>query len=180
MFSSSSLFFLHLPLRHGKRVVPLIAWMDARKHRLSHNIEPLEKMVPFVASECAYGQHVCQLASSVDIFDLDLRIEVDPVKQPTKRNSVGSGYVSHCWTSALNDHLDHNFIVFKHVQLRLTLRTVCVCGDVVHMRQLINISGSLSFGTGFVSARTVSCCGLVGGLVLFDERNTSITTSLKI
>ena len=31
MFSSSSLFFLHLPLRHGKRVVPLIAWMDARK-----------------------------------------------------------------------------------------------------------------------------------------------------
>ena len=42
MFSSSSLFFLHLPLRHGKRVVPLIALMDARKHTLSHNIEQLE------------------------------------------------------------------------------------------------------------------------------------------
>ena len=134
--------------------------MDARKHRLSHNIEQLEKMVPFVASECAYGQHVCQLVSSVDIFDLDLWIEVDPVKQPIKRNSVGSGNVSHCWTSALNDHLDHNFIVFKNVQLRLTLGGVCVCGNVVHMRQLINISGSLWFGVGFVSARTVSCCGI--------------------
>ena len=73
IFSSSSLFFLHLPLRHGKRVT-LIVWMDARKHRLSHNIEQLEKMVPFVASECAYAQHVCQLVSSVDIFDLDLWI----------------------------------------------------------------------------------------------------------
>ena len=68
--------------------------MDARKHRLSHIIEELEKMVPFVASECAYAQHVCQLVSSVDIFDLDLWIEVDPVNQPIWRNSVGSGYVS--------------------------------------------------------------------------------------
>ena len=57
------------------------------KHRLSHNIEPLENMVPFVASECAYGQHVCQLVSSVDIFDLDLWIEVDPVKPPTLLDS---------------------------------------------------------------------------------------------
>ena len=130
------------------------------KHRLSHNIEPLEKMVPFVASECAYGRHVCQLVSSVDIFDLDLRIEVDPDKQPIKRNSVGSGFVSHCWTSALDDHLDHNFTVFKNVQLRLTLRRVCVCGNAVHMRQLINISGSLLFAVGCVSARTVSCCGI--------------------
>ena len=136
--------------------------MDARKLRLGHNIEQLEKMVPFVASECACGQHVCKLVSSVDIVDLDFWIEVDPVNQP-----------------ALNDHLDHNFIVFKNKQLRFTLRGVCVCGDVVHMRQLINISGSLSFGVGFVSARTVSCCGMVGGLVLFDER-ISITTSRKI
>ena len=43
-----------------------------KKHRLSHNIEQLDNMVPFVASECAFGQHVCQLVSSVDIFDLDI------------------------------------------------------------------------------------------------------------
>ena len=26
---------------------------------------------------------------------------------------MGSGYVSHCWTSATEDHLDHRFIFFK-------------------------------------------------------------------
>ena len=29
---------------------------------------------------------------------------------------------SHCWTSAFNDHVDHSFVIFKYVQLRLTLR----------------------------------------------------------
>ena len=33
---------------------------------------------------------------------------------------------------------------------------VCVCGNAVHMRQLINISVSLLFGVGFVIVRTVS------------------------
>ena len=40
-------------------------------------------------------------------------VQVDSVKQPIKRNSVGSGYMSLCWTSALDDHLDHRFIIFQ-------------------------------------------------------------------
>ena len=39
------------------------------------------------------------------------RVQVDSVKEPIKRNSVVSGCVSHCWTSALDDHLDHRFTI---------------------------------------------------------------------
>ena len=38
-------------------------------------------------------------------------VQVDSVKEPLKRNSVGSGCVSRCWTSALDDHLDHRFTI---------------------------------------------------------------------
>ena len=52
----------------------------------------------------------------VDVFDLDLEVPIDSIEQPIKSNSVGSGDVSHCSTPSLNDHLDHCFIVFKHIQ----------------------------------------------------------------
>ena len=88
--------------------------------------------------------------------------------------------MSQCKASSLYDHLAHCFIVFKDVHLRLALRRICVCGDVVHTRQLVNISISLLFGFGCVTPRTVSCCRIVVGvLALFDERNTFITTSHK-
>ena len=100
----------------------------------------------------------------VNIFDLDLGVQVDSVKHPSSRNSVGCRLVSHHRTSALNGHVDHSFVIFKNVQLRLTLRRVCVCGNMVHMRQLINVSVSLLFGFGcaisFGITQTVTCCGL--------------------
>ena len=71
----------------------------------------------------------------------------------------------------------HCFFIFKDVQLRLALRSIFVCGDVVHMRQLINVSVSLLFRFGFVISGAVSCCPWFGDSVLFDERNTSVTTS---
>ena len=43
-------------------------------------------------------------------------VRVDCVKEPSKRNSVGSGHVSHCWTSAFDDHLQHRFVFFKNVR----------------------------------------------------------------
>ena len=46
----------------------------------------------------------------VDVFDLDLGVQINSIEQPIKSNSVGSGNVSHCRTSAFNDHLDHSFI----------------------------------------------------------------------
>ena len=44
------------------------------------------------------------------------------VKQPINCNSVGSWHVSHGWTSAFPDHLDHRFIIFTNVQPTLTFR----------------------------------------------------------
>ena len=47
--------------------------------------------MPFITSESALDQNVCELVSGVDIFDLYLGVKVDPVKQPIERNSGGSG-----------------------------------------------------------------------------------------
>ena len=47
--------------------------------------------------------NVCELVLGVNVFDLDLAVQIDSIKQPIKSNSVGSGNVSHCvrevWTS---------------------------------------------------------------------------------
>ena len=64
---------------------------------------PLVKM----SASCFFG---------VDVFDLDFGVQINSIEQPIKSNSVGSGNVSHCRTSALNDNLDHSFIVLKHIQ----------------------------------------------------------------
>ena len=57
--------------------------------------------------------------------------------------SVGAGHVSHRWTSSIDSHFDDSFIVFKNVQLRLTLRRVCVSVCVINVRPLINLSLSV-------------------------------------
>ena len=63
--------------------------------------------LPFVNKSAVLG---------VNVFDLDFWVQIDSVKQPIKRDSVGSGHVSRCRTSAINDHLDHRFIVFRNVK----------------------------------------------------------------
>ena len=75
----------------------------------------MKKIVPFITCEGPYCQHVCELVFGVDVLDLNLRIQINSVKQPVKSNSVGSGYVSHCWTSSFNDHFDHCFVVRKNL-----------------------------------------------------------------
>ena len=61
----------------------------------------MEKIVPLITCEIALCcQCVCELGFGVNLFDLDFWVEVDSVKKPIKRNSVGSEYVSQCWTSA--------------------------------------------------------------------------------
>ena len=49
----------------------------------------------------------------VNIIDLDLAVQVDSVRHSNRRNSVGSGHVSHCRTSAFDDHVDHRFTVLE-------------------------------------------------------------------
>ena len=73
-------------------------------------------MIPFITCEVALGQYICELVFGVDVFDLDFGVQINSIKQPVKSNSVGSGDVSHCRTSAFNNHLDYSFIVLKHMQ----------------------------------------------------------------
>ena len=73
-------------------------------------------MIPFITCETALCQDVCKLVLGVNIFDLNLGVQIDSIKQPIKSNSVGPGNMSHCWTSAFHYHLDNGFIVFKHIQ----------------------------------------------------------------
>ena len=73
----------------------------------------MEKIVPLITCEIALCQNVRELVFGVDTFDLNLWIQTDSVKQPVRINSVGSGYVSHCRTSAFDDHFNHCFVVLK-------------------------------------------------------------------
>ena len=45
----------------------------------------------------------------VDVPNLNLGIQINPIKQPTQSNSVGSWHVSHCWTPAFDYHPNHGF-----------------------------------------------------------------------
>ena len=60
-------------------------------------------------------KNVCEIMFGVDILALDLGVEIKSVKQPIKSNSVGPGYMSHCGTSAYENHFNHGFVILKDV-----------------------------------------------------------------
>ena len=84
--------------------------MVAGKHREIHDVEQAKKMTPLITSETTFGYQISELFFGVH---LDFGVQIDSIKQPIQRNSVGSGHLSHRWTSAVYDHFDHSLIVFK-------------------------------------------------------------------
>ena len=88
------------------------------------NVKQTQKMIPFVTCEIALGQYVCELVFGVNVFDLDFGVHIDSFEQPIKSNSVGSGNMSHWRASSLHNHLDHCFVVFKHIQLSFLARKI--------------------------------------------------------
>ena len=132
--SQISLFpFLHLPLRHGLRVFNLIPQIAVRKYGIAHDVALTQKMVPFIKCETALRRNVVELVFGINVFDLDFGIQVDSVKLPIELNSVGSGHVSHRRTSAVNNHLDYRFIVFKNTKQSTEARKLCVRCDVINI-----------------------------------------------
>ena len=79
-------------------------------------IEQSDQPVLFLTSERSLGWDICDLRRGVNKLDLYHRVKVDPVKQPTKRNSVCAGNVSPRRTSAFHHHLVHRIVVFKDEQ----------------------------------------------------------------
>ena len=67
---------------------------------------------------------------------LNFRIKINPVKQPIQSNSVGSWYMSHCGTSAFDDHLDHSFIVFEHIQYSIGTRMCSAWWNMINVGQI--------------------------------------------
>ena len=72
-------------------------------------------------------------------FDLDVGVQINSIEQPIKRNSVGSGNVSHCGTSAFNDHLDYSFIVFEHTQQSFLMRRLDNWGNTINILQHVDL-----------------------------------------
>ena len=139
-------------------------------------VQQSEKMRFHASGELVFG---------VNIFVSDFGVQIDSVKQPIQRDSLGSGHVSHRWTSAFNDHVDHSFIVFKFVQLGFEVRTFCACDHVVHLGQSVTVYFVLVLGLVCVLwaslrpnidlfARTICRCGNV-----LEECNTSVTRSQR-
>ena len=63
-------------------------------------------------------------------------VQVNSVKQPVKSNSVGSGHVSHCWTSAFVDHFNHCFVILKNIQHRTKSRRLRVRRNMINITQI--------------------------------------------
>ena len=80
------------------------------------NIKQIQQMIPLITCETAFCQDVSELVLGFNLFDLNLGIKINSIKQPVKSNSVGPGNMSHRWTSTFYYHLDNGFIVFKYVQ----------------------------------------------------------------
>ena len=59
-----------------------------------HQIEQMREVRPSITSERAFGWHVKDLLGGVEIFDLNSKILVYPIKQPIHVRTVGSGDVS--------------------------------------------------------------------------------------
>ena len=65
------------------------------------DVEQTQKMISFITCEISLCQYVCDLVLGVNVFALDLGVQIDYIKQPIKNNSVGSGNMSHCKASSL-------------------------------------------------------------------------------
>ena len=87
------------------------------------DVEQTQNMITCEISIC---QYVCELVFGVNVFDLDLGVQIDSIKQPIKSNSVGSGNMSPCGTSSLYNHLDHCFVVSKDIQQSFLTRRMHV------------------------------------------------------
>ena len=104
------------------------------------NVKQTQKMIPFITCEVSLGQYVCELVFGVNVFDLDFGVQIDSIKQPIKSNSVGSGNLSHCRASSLYDHLDHCFVVFKHIQRSFLMKRLDVWVNNINSVQIIDHS----------------------------------------
>ena len=85
-----------------------------------------------------------------------------------KSNSVGSGYMSHFWTSAFDEHFSHGFVILKDVQHRTKSRKLSVRRDAVNIVQIKIVVPGWNLG---VVLSVLVWCGVtrrVSSFLIFD------------
>ena len=55
------------------------------------NIEQSQQMIPFITCETALCQDVCKLVLGVNIFDLNLGVQINSIKTTSQEQLCGSG-----------------------------------------------------------------------------------------
>ena len=53
------------------------------------DVEQMKKIVPFVTCDITFGQNACELMFGISVPDLNFRIKINPVKQPTQMQLCG-------------------------------------------------------------------------------------------
>ena len=113
-----------------------------------HDVEETEKVVPLFTGEIALCEDVGKFVLGVNICDLNLSIQVDSVKWPIKRNSVGTGHVCHCRTPAFDYHLNSGLTVLGHVQHGIGRRNFRIPRHIVnvkHIRTVVHVGALVWF-----------------------------------
>ena len=83
-------FLLFHPLRHRFGTANQAEIFGAAERAEMADVEQMKKNVPFITCEISHCQYVSNLVFGVSVPGLDLRVQVNSVKQPIKSNSVGS------------------------------------------------------------------------------------------
>ena len=100
------------------------------------DVEQMEKIVPLITRENSLCQFLCELVCGVDILDFE-SLDSDSFCQNSKY--VGSGYVSHCWTPAFDDHSNHCFVVLKEVEHRTKFRRLRVRRNTINITKFQSV-----------------------------------------
>ena len=114
------------PLRHRFGAADQAEILSTAERTEMADVKQSKKIVQLTTCETAFCLHVCNLVFGINAPNLNLRIQVDPVKQPVKSNSVGSGHMSHCWTPAFDCHLNRGFFVLENIQHSAGLRKIYI------------------------------------------------------
>ena len=82
-------------------------------------IARMKKIVPLIMCEISFCRYVFELVFGVNVTDLDLGVQIDPVKQPIQSNSAGQSNMPRCGTSTFDNDLNYCLLSSKTYNLAL-------------------------------------------------------------
>ena len=102
------------------------------------NIEQAQQMIPLITREMSFGQNVSELVFGVNVFDLDLGVQKWFYRITNQEQLCGFWKHVSLSASSLDNHLDHCFVVFKHIQQSFLMRRIDVWVNKINIVQSID------------------------------------------